>query len=311
MGLNKWLGIALVSTMVLFSIVDLSVGDEIQTIPYEEGSIDVFFCPRDGCGHILGGLLDQASDIECALFDLGLENIEDKLRDKGADVITDIRSHSDYGLKLSRPGYMHNKFCILNNHITITGSFNPTENGDKKNNNNLLVIDSRMIAQNYLDEFYELKSKKQTRTRYPKINLSGTIIENYFCPEDDCEGRIHDLLLSAVYVRFMTFSFTSEKIGDALLVPDSKGVFEKSQAGSQYSQYSRLNSFIDLRKDTNPNMMHHKVFILDNQTVITGSTNPTQSGFHKNDENVVIIHDPEIAKHYMAEFDLIWGQSLE
>ena len=66
-----------------------------------------------------------------------------------------------------------------------------------------------------------------------------------------------------------------------------KGIFETTQAGSKYSQYKRLKDFgLDVIKDKNKANMHHKVFIIDNEIVITGSFNPSESGNKRNDENV-------------------------
>ena len=45
-----------------------------------------------------------------------------------------------------------------------------------------------------------------------------------------------------------------------------------------------------------------KVFIIDNRTVITGSMNPTGSGDYKNDENILITRDKEVAEKYVGEF---------
>ena len=45
------------------------------------------------------------------------------------------------------------------------------------------------------------------------------------------------------------------------------------------------------------------MFIIDNETVVTGSFNPTLSGDTRNDENILIIHDKEIAKEFLEEFE--------
>ena len=83
-----------------------------------------------------------------------------------------------------------------------------------------------------------------------------------------------------------------------------KGIFEKSQGGSKYSQFKRLEDFgMDVIKDSNPYNMHHKVFIIDNRTVITGSFNPTKNGDLRNDENMLIIHDERIAGLFVEEFN--------
>ena len=54
--------------------------------------------------------------------------------------------------------------------------------------------------------------------------------------------------------------------------------------------------------------MHHKVFIIDNETVITGSYNPTKHANEKNDENILVIHGREIAGEYVQEFLDLWGE---
>jgi phospholipase D len=53
--------------------------------------------------------------------------------------------------------------------------------------------------------------------------------------------------------------------------------------------------------------MHHKVFIIDKEAVVTGSYNPTKSGNTRNDENMLIIHDKEIANQFLEEFDFVWS----
>jgi len=64
---------------------------------------------------------------------------------------------------------------------------------------------------------------------------------------------------------------------------------------------------MNVKKDTNKYKMHHKVFIIDNETVVTGSFNPTASAENKNDENIIIIKDKVIAGSFLKEFDGLWG----
>ncbi len=60
---------------------------------------------------------------------------------------------------------------------------------------------------------------------------------------------------------------------------------------------------VNVVKDSNKNNMHHKVFIIDEEIVITGSYNPTGNGNKGNDENVLIIYDKDIASRFIKEFD--------
>ena len=281
-----------------------------EVIPEENGTIEVHFCPVDDCEGVLLGYLEDSIDIKCAFFDLELEEVIDVLDSKGADVVTDE----------DNPGraLMHNKFCILDGSIVITGSMNPTDNGVGKNNNNLVVISSKYLVENYNNEFEELWKGKfgiGDEVDYPLIKFNGYFIENYFCPEDDCEEKVLDVLENAnSSIYFMTFSFTSDKIGDFLITNkdrlDIKGIFEKFQ-NNKWSEYRKMENLdgINIKFDTNSNMMHHKVFIIDNETVILGSYNPTKNANENNDENILIIHDEGIAELFLEEFERLFYES--
>ena len=54
--------------------------------------------------------------------------------------------------------------------------------------------------------------------------------------------------------------------------------------------------------------MHHKIIVIDESTVITGSFNFTKSADQENDDNVLVVHNPDLAKLYLQEFSSIWGQ---
>ncbi len=54
--------------------------------------------------------------------------------------------------------------------------------------------------------------------------------------------------------------------------------------------------------------MHNKLIIVDDRYVITGSLNFSTSAEESNDENVVILDNPEIARLYVQEFDKVYGQ---
>ena len=51
---------------------------------------------------------------------------------------------------------------------------------------------------------------------------------------------------------------------------------------------------LDVRLDGNRYLMHHKVFVIDETTVIMGSFNFTENAEHDNDENMLVIDDPSL-----------------
>ena len=156
-----------------------------------------------------------------------------------------------------------------------------------------------------------MDNRQTTDSRVPINNIS---IQTYFCPEDWCETKIINELRQAEHsIRFMTFSFTSNLIAQTLEeMHDSNisvvGLMDKRQ-NSRYSKYSQLLDYgINVTWHAKGGKLHHKVFIVDESIVITGSFNPTKSADTRNDENLLIIYDKSIAEMYLEEFNRIWNQ---
>jgi phosphatidylserine/phosphatidylglycerophosphate/cardiolipin synthase-like enzyme len=85
------------------------------------------------------------------------------------------------------------------------------------------------------------------------------------------------------------------------------GVFEKTGSSTSVSQLQTLFcAGAAVRQDGNAYVMHHNVLIVDDAFVTTGSINFSHSGMETNDENLVIIRDPELAAQYEAEFQRQW-----
>jgi len=292
----------------------------IKEIPSENGTIEVYFCPRDNCSAVLENLVLQSKKVDCAVFELNLPNVINALEKTESRIVVDQTNYDEvYYLpfaKTNKKGQlMHNKFCIFDNSIITTGSFNPTERCAYFNNNNLLVIKSKILVDNYNKEFNELwlgEFGKGAETKNTKFYFNGYLVENYFCPEDWCANKIiKELNKANQSVYFMTFSFTHEMIGDVLVNLhekglDVKGVFEKSQKNN-WTQYDKLiSNGMAVKWDNNKYNMHHKVFIIDNEIVITGSFNPSLNADLANDENILIIHNKAIAELYLKEFDIVY-----
>jgi uncharacterized glyoxalase superfamily protein PhnB len=298
-----------------------------EKIPKESlKRLDVYFCPGQDCSKVIKDLVVEAnSSVHCAFYNLQLNDLIKALDDKSKTADVKLVVDNDNfkfvgGLAFAKQDddeqLMHNKFCIFDSRIVLTGSFNPSKNGLLYDDNNVVVIESDALAKNYEDEFNELwnrKFGKGSKVKMPKIMLGDILVENYFCPEDMCSNHVVENLLKAnKSIYFMTFSFTKNEIANAVIARhqqgvEVKGVFEKSQ-DNIYTEYEKLlGAGADVKWDKNPKNMHHKVFIIDEETVVTGSFNPTESGDTKNDENVLIIHDKDVAAKFMKEFWNVWN----
>ena len=299
---------------------------------YDQGTLKVYFCPQGPCEEALVKFLNSAQQsIHCAFYDIGLSSVQQTLLEKQKTMEVQVVTDNDYLKKFNQPfvkadsyGLMHDKFCIIDGKKVSTGSMNPTDNDAHKNNNNLLLIESTVIAKNYEDEFKEMWNgnfKKGSKVQNPIIILNHqekeTKIKTYFCPEDHCAEQVREELQKAERsIHFMTFSFTHDGIANALLLKnldglDVKGVMEIKQI-SQFSVFNRLKqNKIEVRKDGNKNNLHHKVFIIDSKSVVTGSFNPTANGDEHNDENLLIIEDAEIAQLFEQEFQKVYAEGSD
>jgi phosphatidylserine/phosphatidylglycerophosphate/cardiolipin synthase-like enzyme len=219
---------------------------------------------------------------------------------------------------------MHDKFAVIDGVIVWTGSMNFTENDAYKNNNSFMEITSTRLAQNYTAEFEEMFTQRDfgpgshAPTPNPTLTLDGTFVENYFSPDDGVAAHLLDALNSAKSsVYFMAFSFTRTDFADALIqrAEDGvtvQGVFETRQiAAGGDAAWNALTAAglanLRVRQDGNKYNLHSKVFIIDQQIVVMGSYNFSRSAEESNDENVLMIHSPEIAAAYYAEWQKVWA----
>lgn len=292
-------------------------GCTITGYTVKEPSFDykVYFCPKTDCLEEVKTLIETAEKADCAFYSIDKELVEE-VKDKNVRLIVDSNSKLNYSFikKDFSSKLMHNKFCIINRSFVLTGSFNPTKR-TVKDKNNMILIKSVYLAKNYEEEFEELWEgtfHKGKKTKYKEIYLNETLIKSWFCPEDNCaEKVIKELKNAEKSIYFLSYSFTHQELAECLLEKgkeiEVKGVFFGE---GEYSQYERLrNNSLAVRLYKGKGLMHNKVFIIDNKTIIIGSFNPTTNAANYNDENVLIIRNKELTKLYLEEFEDIYEQS--
>ena len=221
----------------------------------------------------------------------------------------------------TRSALMHNKFWIFDGLVLWTGSTNITKSGIFVQDNNTIVFQASELATIYEREFQEMWDgqfgpKSPSQLTEQSIVVNGTSIQVIFTSEDHAlEQTIIPLVSTATSsIRFLAFSFTDFPLADAMIQRaqqgvDVAGVFDKTQAGGQGAE---LGTFfcagVPVRNDGNKQFMHNKVIVVDERYVITGSLNFSTSADESNDENVIIIDNPEIARLYMQDFERVYSQ---
>ncbi|MGZ9166654.1 MAG: phospholipase D-like domain-containing protein [Anaerolineales bacterium] len=294
----------------------------------------------------LDGPLVEAIDaarlsIDVAAYSLGLNSVRNALlraHDRGVTVRVVMetgnmdRSDPQIMLEAGIPivgdnsnGLMHNKFIVIDKAEVWLGSMNFTDSGTYEDNNNLIRIHSAEMAENYIKEFEEMFLENSfgenvaPETPHPLVTIDETRIDVFFSPDDGVLNALIPLLNSAEQsIHFLAFSFTSNELGDIIRAKAEEGltvagVMDKEQIssnqGTEFDPFQQAD--LDVLIDGIDGQMHHKLIIVDDKIVAFGSYNFSKSAEERNDENLLIIHDTDIAKQFILEFERVWEQAHE
>lgn len=215
-------------------------------------------------------------------------------------------------------GLMHDKMIIIDGKVLFVGSWNLSYNDTYRNNNNLLKITDPSLIANYQAKFEEMfvdrrfGSVARVQVPNPSMILSGARVENYFSPEDEVTAKLLAVLRGAKKsIHFMVYTYTDEGLAGAMIDQAHAGLDVQGVIESRSADQGALPLFVcanlPVRADGNRYNMHHKVIIIDGETVVTGSFNFTRAADTSNDDNVLILHSPAVAALYEQEFQKIIG----
>lgn len=216
---------------------------------------------------------------------------------------------------------MHNKFIIIDNKTVFTGSMNLSASGlSGYNSDAVVIINSYEIAKLYTAEFeqmlsgkfHELKTKPQLTNDF---TLDGTKISIYFSPYDRASEKIIPIIDNArKYIYVPAYLITHQGITSALIRAkqrniDVKIIIDTNSTSTRNTKYLMLRqNKIPVKTENYAGKLHSKSMIIDDKYVITGSMNFSNSGENKNDENVLIIENPKLAKEYKEFFTYLWSK---
>ncbi len=287
--------------------------------------------------YLLKELKKAEKYIYMSLYDIELQEFYEALKQKANEgleikIVTEADNKNYYTEKLDRNEkielkydgnyrLMHNKFIIIDGYLLITGSTNFSDNGINYNNNNLLFVYNNELTENYMLEFKEqfenesFGKKGKDEKAFQDIKMINGEINSYFTPDENYQEIILNYIEKAEEeIKVMIFTFTDSKIAQALADAYKRGVevkviTETFQSGSRWSVYGGYQNEFPFILDKNYKTFHHKLFLIDDKHILTGSYNFTKSALEYNDENAVIISDSgRLYKAYEEEFDFLWKE---
>ena len=286
--------------------------------------------------------IDQARlSIDMAAYSLTLNSVRNALlraHERGVAVrmVMESTNMDDYDPQMlleagipivgdERDGLMHDKFMVIDRSEVWTGSMNFTDAGVYEDDNNLMRIESNKMAENYTREFDEMflddKFGEDTvsATPYPDLLIEGTQVDTFFSPDDGVLAVLAPLLNNANdSIYFLAFSFTSNELGDIVRQKAEaglkiSGVMDegqiKSNQGTEFDPFRQAR--LDVMIDGIPGLLHHKVFIIDEKIVVLGSYNFSQSAEDRNDENLLIVYNEQIAQEFLKEYRRVYERAYD
>lgn len=144
--------------------------------------------------------------------------------------------------------------------------------------------------------------------------IAAPDVQVCFTPEygsaPTCTQDIVNAIGSAQHsILMQAYSFTSAPIAKALVEAHRRGVvvkaiLDKSANTQHYSAATFLEHMgVPVSIDSQHAIAHNKVIVIDDTTVITASFNFTKAAEEHNAENLLIIHDPALAAHYVENWN--------
>lgn len=299
----------------------------------------VYFTPGGRADRvILNAVMEAEESVYVAGFRFSWEELAAQLRDLKYRKKVDIRVVLDSlpsgrilaGLRNNirqHPGgtLFHAKFVIVDGRRVIAGSVNFAPESFLLDRNDIVLLEDRELAGFFKERFLCWWKDADPGVTKPPRGFQRPVPEEtgsddayrsdshevFFGPQHDCEKEIRVLLSRArETIRFAQYEFTSDEVAETVVLRklagvDVRGVLERTTISPYSVFYFLRDCGCDVRRSNLAGLIHHKFFVVDGRTVITGSYNPTR-GARKNQECVVVIRDAETARRYLAAWTRIW-----
>ena len=165
-----------------------------------------------------------------------------------------------------------------------------------------------------------LLAQTETDQPAPVLNTQALsraeVLGLYFTPPADAAAAVVDVIdQSQTEVLVQAYGFTHNGIAQALIRAQQRGVVvrvlldQKSEASNRYVIDLLVTNDVSWRQDGKHAIAHNKVIVVDNNIVITGSFNFTNSAQTRNAENLLILKSEELAQSYKKNWQTHWAHS--
>ena len=261
--------------------------------------------------------VDPKSSTEKAIIAAGLKKFANPVQEKGRHL-------------------MHDKFIVRDGSSVWTGSGNFTTGVLLLQDNNLLMIDSPVVATAYAKIFGDIGAPGHATSHTKgvkgvpiRVKIGGIPISIFFSTQfvegEGIETEVQNRLKGARKIRVIAMLISDKGILGSLLALKNKdvtGVLDPHEmkqvmkgkgadpnfwfANGDPRFVAAPSHAFNGQGDKN-DFMHNKVMIIDDKVVITGSYNFSENA-ELNDENMLIIESPAVAAAYDMYFNALFTE---
>ena len=201
-------------------------------------------------------------------------------------------------------GLMHKKILVIDKKQILLGSANLTETSLRLHDNLLIGCYHKGLA-------YFLESSLENSYSF---QVAHQQIELFSLPEPEQKALsqvLKELAKAEKSIKICMFTFTHEKLYQALIDARSRGVsvdiaidYYSARGASKNIIKNLYNEGITPYIGPAGKLLHHKWCLIDDTTLILGSTNWTGSAFKKNDDVLILL--PSLSPKQTSFMQKIW-----
>ncbi len=210
---------------------------------------------------------------------------------------------------------MHQKILVIDGSQVFLGSANMTGESLRMHSNLVTGMESPPLAsliQKKADSFEEVGCNS-IQIPHQDFIMGGQKLELWFLPDDrGAVTHIKGLIEGArKTLRIAMFTWTRRDFAQAVIDASKRGVkvevlmdYTSSQGASANIMKFLIQRGIPVRLSQGNGLLHHKLMIVDGQTLVNGSANWTKNAFTQNDDCFLVLHD--LTEPQQKQLDVLW-----
>lgn len=230
---------------------------------------------------ILSAIIEKSKEIDVTVY------YDPSASLKVASLLSTINAHP-----VKNRGLMHQKILVVDEELVLLGSANMTQSSLSMHDNLMIGLNNQKLAK-------FLKQKTPISSGNLKCYTGGQTIEIWLLPEprghalNDLKKMIRS---SRKSIRIAMFTFTHMGLVEEIIKAKKRGVNVSvvvdmnSGIGVSAKCIEVLKaSRVDIQLSQGSQLLHHKFIYIDENILVTGSSNWTKAAFYRNHDCFLIL----------------------